>query len=158
MAGNPWHVESILAFSCLKCPECEFNSKEENNFVHHAKEYHPLSCVLFDEETYSGPSFIFNEEIDTGQIKQENISDFKYIDNYDDDRPTEENLPLSLSYDVSMNENENEFKTEGPENQDTPSEAIETGIILLIDQVASIFFVRQRSLIITLLKDFLSTH
>ena len=37
MAGNPWHVESILAFYCLKCPECEFNSKEENNFVHHAK-------------------------------------------------------------------------------------------------------------------------
>ena len=127
MAGNPWHVESILAFYYLKCPECEFNSKEENNFVHHAKEYHPLSNVLFGEENYSDPSFNFNEKIDTDQIKQENISDLNDIDNFDD-----RNIAgyISLSYgDVSMNENE--FKTE----ENIPSKAIETGIILLIVDV-----------------------
>ena len=37
MAGNPWQVESILAFYVLKCPECEYNTKAEGNFVHHAK-------------------------------------------------------------------------------------------------------------------------
>ena len=31
-----------------------------------------------------------------------------------------------------MNENENEFKKEGPVNGDAPSKAIEKGIILLI--------------------------
>ena len=128
MAGNPWHVESILAFYCLKCPECEFNSKEENNFVHHAKEYHPLSNVLFGEENYSDPSFNFNEEIDTDPIKQENISDLNDIDNFDD-RNIAENLSLSYG-DISMNENE--FKTEGPVKGDAPSKAIKTGIILLI--------------------------
>ena len=29
---NPWQVESIEAFVCLKCPECEFDTKEENSF------------------------------------------------------------------------------------------------------------------------------
>ena len=135
MAGNPWHVESILAFYCLKCPECEFNSKEENNFVHHAKEYHPLSCVLFSEDTLNTTSLNFNEEFDTGQIKQENISDFKYVDNYDDDRPTEENLP----YDVSMNENE--FKPEGPVKEDASNKAIETSKILSIDREETVIFV-----------------
>ena len=131
MAGNPWHVESILAFYYLKCPECEFNSKEENNFVHHAKEYHPLSNVLFGEENYSDSSFNFNGEFDTDQIKQENISDLSDIDNFDD-RNTAENISLSYG-DVSMNENE--FKTEGPVKKDAPSKAIETGIILLIVDV-----------------------
>ena len=130
MAENPWHVESILAFYYLKCPECEFNSKEENNFVHHAKEYHPLSNVLFGEENHSDPSFNFNEEFDTDQIKQENISDLNDIDNFDK-RNTAENIALSYG-DVSMNENENEFKTEGPVKKDAPGKAIETGIILLI--------------------------
>ena len=133
MAGNPWHVESILAFYYLKCPECEFDSREENNFVHHAKEYHPQSNVLFGEANYSEPSFNFNGEFDTDQIKQENISDLNDIDNFDD-RNTAENISLSYG-DVSMNENENEFKTEGPVNENIPSKAIETGIILLIVDV-----------------------
>ena len=107
MAGNPWQVESILAFYCLKCPECDFNSKEENNFVHHAKEYHPLSCVLFGQETTNGaPYNNFKEEISTAHIKQEQNSDLSYEDYYNyDGQPTTENLPLSFSYpDISMNE------------------------------------------------------
>ena len=106
MAGNPWQVESILAFYCLKCPECDFNTQEENNFVYHAKEYHPLSCVLFGQETSNGSAPDYKEEINTVHIKQEQNSDLSYEDYYSyDDRVTTDNLPLSLSYpDISMNE------------------------------------------------------
>ena len=46
---NPWKVESIQDFSCLKCPECVFFTKEENDFENHAVANHPLSAMLFDE-------------------------------------------------------------------------------------------------------------
>ena len=113
MAGNPWQVESILAFYCLKCPECDFNTQEENNFVYHAKEYHPLSCVLFGQETTNGsaaPYTDFKEEINTAHIKQEQNYDLSYEDDY-------YNYP-----DVSMNEYENDqaiqFKTEFKDEND----------------------------------------
>ena len=97
MAGNPWQVESILAFYCLKCPECEFNSKEENNFIHHAKEYHPLSCNLFDQETSNCAPYYYDKEvINTGHIKQEQNSDLSYEEDY-------HNYP-----DMSINKYENE--------------------------------------------------
>ena len=44
---NPWQVDSIQAFSCLKCPECEFYNKEEKYFQEHATENHPKSIVFF---------------------------------------------------------------------------------------------------------------
>jgi len=44
---NPWYVDSIEAFACLKCPECVFNTKENKVFQNHAVEKHPLSHVLF---------------------------------------------------------------------------------------------------------------
>ena len=44
---NPWQVDSIQVFSCLKCPECVFDTKEENDFKNHALENHPLAFVLF---------------------------------------------------------------------------------------------------------------
>ena len=47
MSENPWKVKSIEAFVCLKCPECEFNTKEETFFIDHAVEKHPLSFELF---------------------------------------------------------------------------------------------------------------
>ena len=47
---NPWQVESIEAFVCLKCPECEFDTKEENCFQDHATENHPLSFVFFGKK------------------------------------------------------------------------------------------------------------
>ena len=49
-AVNPWQVESIEAFVCLKCPECEFDTKEENCFQDHATENHPLSFVFFGKK------------------------------------------------------------------------------------------------------------
>ena len=48
---NPWKVESIQDFSCLKCPECAFFTKEENYFENHAIKKHPLSAVFFDEKS-----------------------------------------------------------------------------------------------------------
>ena len=46
---NPWDVESIQEFSCLKCPECLFFSKDELLFQDHATENHPWSNVLFEK-------------------------------------------------------------------------------------------------------------
>jgi len=44
---NPWDVESLQAFLCLKCPECGFDTQEKDSFQNHAIENHPLSTVLF---------------------------------------------------------------------------------------------------------------
>ena len=44
---NPWQVDSIQEFSFLKCPECAFDSKQEDSFENHAIENHPLSFILF---------------------------------------------------------------------------------------------------------------
>ena len=46
-ADNPWQVESIEAFYFLKCPECNFFTKEDKTFYNHAVENHSLSFVLF---------------------------------------------------------------------------------------------------------------
>ena len=46
---NPWEVESLQAFQFLKCPECTFDTKEENFFQMHAMDHHPLSIVFFDK-------------------------------------------------------------------------------------------------------------
>ena len=45
--NNPWQVESMEEFACLKCPECIFTTKEENVLQNHAVETHPLSHVFF---------------------------------------------------------------------------------------------------------------
>ena len=45
---NPWKVKSIQDFSCLKCPECVFFTKEQNYFEDHAIANHPLSAILFE--------------------------------------------------------------------------------------------------------------
>ena len=45
--NNPWDVESLQAFLCLKCPQCVFDTKEKDSFQNHAIENHPLSIVLF---------------------------------------------------------------------------------------------------------------
>ena len=49
MFQNPWQVDSIQAFTCLKCPECTFFTKEDLIFQDHAKKNHPLSLTLFIE-------------------------------------------------------------------------------------------------------------
>ena len=86
MTANPWQVESIQDFSCLKCPECGFDTKEENLFENHATENHPLSFVLFGkseevtkvkmeegtENSWSIFSYI-NENVEPIQVKNEPI-------------------------------------------------------------------------------------
>ena len=49
MNTNPWKVDSIQDFSCLKCPECSFYTKEEIYFQNHAMADHPLSAILFGQ-------------------------------------------------------------------------------------------------------------
>ena len=47
MNKNPWAVNSVEAFSCLKCPECPFTTNQETFFQEHAVEKHTLSIALF---------------------------------------------------------------------------------------------------------------
>ena len=47
MVVHSRQVDSIEDFSCLKCPECAFYSKVEDQFQNHAIQLHPLSFVLF---------------------------------------------------------------------------------------------------------------
>ena len=47
MDGNPWQVDSLQDFLCLKCPECTFDTQEEEYFQEHAVGNHPLSQVFF---------------------------------------------------------------------------------------------------------------
>ena len=49
MDMNPWQVESIRDFSFFKCPECTFDTKDEDTFQDHATESHPLSFVFFNK-------------------------------------------------------------------------------------------------------------
>ena len=69
--GNPWQVDSMEAFACLKCPECYFTSKQENLFQDHAVQCHPLSHVLFG---------MIKLECDANEEKQR--YDQKYFENY----------------------------------------------------------------------------
>ena len=62
--NNPWLVESIEAFSFLKCPECKFDTKIENFFQVHATENHPLSFVFFGK-TLNENDFDFDQEVKT---------------------------------------------------------------------------------------------
>ena len=70
---NPWKVDSIQAFSYLKCPECTFNTKEEYFFQDHALNNHPLSIALFDDRSLK----LFNKETKSrsrnGNLTEENI-------------------------------------------------------------------------------------
>ena len=59
---NPWQVNSIQAFSCLKCPECVFDTKEENNFKNHALDNHPLSFVLFGKNEVDTDALIDTDD------------------------------------------------------------------------------------------------
>ena len=66
MENNPWEVDSIQAFSYLKCPECKFDTQKETLFEKHATKTHLLSYAFF------GKNEFIKEEIDSGvEIKEE---------------------------------------------------------------------------------------
>ena len=77
MAGNPWLVDSLQTFWQLKCPECPFDSKEEDIFKYHAVTKHPLSLALFAKE-FDYSVTVNNQCL--GSIKSE-ISQEKQFDN-----------------------------------------------------------------------------
>ena len=74
MESNPWQVDSIQDFSCLKCPECAFYSKEENRFQDHAIQLHPLSFILFGKSEEQIDSQL--EECDYDSPNNVNINSF----------------------------------------------------------------------------------
>ena len=63
MEINPWKVDSLEAFACLKCPECTYFSREEINFKNHAIDSHPLSSIFFEQ--LESQVVIASEENDT---------------------------------------------------------------------------------------------
>ena len=91
MDQNPWAVESLQAFYFLKCPECDFNTKEGNSFENHATENHPLSFVLFDKK-------YVEEDFDTIDIKEEPLSHSDIQISYQDQKSYTHNQFSPLSY------------------------------------------------------------
>jgi DNA-directed RNA polymerase subunit RPC12/RpoP len=139
MSNNPWLVESVQAFSYLKCPECDFNSKDESIFQDHAVENHPLSFVLFGEnmdkdddfikmephvEMKESPGFIsFSEnkatkfKLQNVTIKKEASSDSSLDDEeYEKNRNTETNRELG---DVSLEVENEDYQEDGNDKTGT---------------------------------------
>ena len=73
MEVNPWKVDSLEAFTCLKCPECVFFSKEESNFKKHALDHHPLSSEFF-EQLDSQSALYYKENSIVENISAEDMS------------------------------------------------------------------------------------
>ena len=63
MEINPWLVESVQVFSCLKCPECVFFSTDDKIFQDHAIKNHSLSFALFGKPTNEATVFSMKTEI-----------------------------------------------------------------------------------------------
>ena len=77
---NPWLVESIVAFSFFKCPECKFDTQEEYFFQVHATENHPLSFVLFgktlnEDDMYLEPEVKLESDFVTAENLPEIFND-----------------------------------------------------------------------------------
>ena len=70
---NPWKVESIQNFLCLKCPECTFFTKEEKDFEIHAVINHPLSAALFDKTMVSSEIIVTEKEEVLGGVSDFNV-------------------------------------------------------------------------------------
>ena len=88
MDGNPWQVDSLQDFLFLKCPECTFDTQEEENFENHASENHPLSFAFF------GKTF----------MKEENVNlDESYSEDYKD--PLTINGEIKNQSDITPSEN-----------------------------------------------------
>ena len=75
-SDNPWLVESIDAFYYLKCPECSFDTADQDFFEIHATENHPLSFIFFGqigkEAEFDSNDFVKNESLNEAMtIKDE---------------------------------------------------------------------------------------
>jgi len=109
---NPWLVESVHSFLYLKCPECVFDTKYENEeiFQYHALDNHPWSNVLFGDTVKVDPISIENQILKS--IKIENHDEYETYDYRYNSEITPE---ISISNPVS--ELKVEFSKEGDENK-----------------------------------------
>ena len=96
MDQNPWAVQSLQSFYFLKCPECDFDTKEENSFENHATENHPLSFVLFDKKYVP-------EDFNTIDIKEESLSHFDTRISHDYKKSFTPDQLSPLSYSIEDN-------------------------------------------------------
>ena len=108
MANNPWQVDSIHSFSIFKCPECIFDSKEEDNFQDHATENHPLSFVLFGKTSQlkNSTDSLLKEEPNVEIIERGDFAcpSDNYYENYEDEF-SEVKSKLSDDNDTVLEEN-----------------------------------------------------
>ena len=70
---NPWEVDSLEAFSYLKCPECTYDTKNENNFKDHALETHPLSFEFFGKHFQEDELTLDDKTKSEIKIKEESV-------------------------------------------------------------------------------------
>ena len=114
MDRNPWKVDSIWAFTYLHCPECEFNTRESNNFQDHAVENHPLSSVLFKKQ--------FEEKVTNKEyFDEKKVANNEYFD--------EKKVTNNEYYDESYEnfDEEGEFEEEGNEFSEIQDEEMIPG-------------------------------
>ena len=64
---NPWQVASLQDFSYLKCPECVFETQDEEKFEDHALQNHKLSFVFF------GETFVREENLNSEENDKDSL-------------------------------------------------------------------------------------
>ena len=97
MTHNPWKVDSLQAFSCLKCPECLFFTKEENTFANHAITNHPLSKILFGYNVKKVHKLMLEESKKNAVVNFEIVSNDLFNQLEELDPSIEEKTPIQAS-------------------------------------------------------------
>ena len=111
IVSNPWQVESIQEFYFLKCPECTFDTKEENCFQDHALENQPLSYVLLGIESkediieYNEDSLLPEDQNYCENKNNSSLSENFVID-IKEEFSVEENDPLEFCNSIANDEEE----------------------------------------------------
>ena len=123
---NPWTVNSVHEFWFLHCPECPFNTKEEEFFQAHAIENHPASLALFGK-------IVKEEALDNSyEYKENNLENNRdYGEAYENQTPIESFYVASISPEIQIKE---EFVENYEENEQKSFSAI-TGLKLHTDNV-----------------------
>ena len=109
MESNPWQVNSIDAFNCLKCPECMFFSQAEIDFKDHAMKNHPLSNAFFDKFELNSLLEIKEELYDKICIDNWNFSEIndEYL-NDNSETVFAENVDIKEEYLKESNDSNNQ--------------------------------------------------
>ena len=47
-SSNPWCQKQLSDFIFYLCPECDFKDQNQQNFIEHASNFHPLSKEIFE--------------------------------------------------------------------------------------------------------------